>query len=139
MKKDQQILAEREEIRRMGKKKSRDKTATQQSRKALAPRGSGGGWILPVLGTVLIGFGALTFWDSIFSSPSGGGIQHRVPGGERRPPLSPAFFGGAVARAYLVAREIPEVLDKIYCYCKCIENSGHLSNLSCFTDRHGAG
>lgn len=57
---------------------------------------------------------------------------------ERRATLSPALFVGKVARAYRVAREIPEVLDQLYCYCRCKENVGHLSLLSCFVDRHAS-
>jgi hypothetical protein len=59
------------------------------------------------------------------------------PGGETRPTLSPALFFGRVAMAYRAAREIPQVLDKIYCYCDCELNFGHKSNLTCFVDRHG--
>ena len=60
------------------------------------------------------------------------------PGGETRPILSPAQFSGKVARAYKAAKEIPQVLDKIYCYCDCELNFGHKSNLTCFVDNHAA-
>ncbi len=59
-------------------------------------------------------------------------------GGETRQTLAPRLFPGNVARAYAVAREIPEILDKIYCYCKCQENIGHKSLLTCFVDKHGS-
>lgn len=60
------------------------------------------------------------------------------PGGETRSTLSPALFIGRIAKAYRVAREIPQVLDKIYCYCDCALNFDHKSNLTCFVDGHGA-
>ncbi len=60
------------------------------------------------------------------------------PGGETRLTLSPTQFVGKVATAYRAAREIPEVLDKVYCYCDCELNFGHKSNLSCFVDEHAA-
>ncbi len=60
------------------------------------------------------------------------------PGGETRPIRSPAFFFGRIAMAYRAAREIPQVLDKIYCYCDCALNFDHKSNLTCFVDGHGA-
>lgn len=60
------------------------------------------------------------------------------PGGETRPTLSPVMFRGKIARAYQAAREIPEILDQIYCYCDCELNFGHKSNLSCFVDKHGS-
>lgn len=53
-------------------------------------------------------------------------------------PLSPALFVGKTARAYQVAWEIPDVLDRLYCYCYCDRSAGHVSLLSCFTDTHGA-
>lgn len=57
---------------------------------------------------------------------------------ETRPTLSPALFTGEVASAYQVARDIPEVLDQLYCYCQCEENFGHKSLLSCYVDRHAS-
>jgi hypothetical protein len=57
---------------------------------------------------------------------------------EKRPTLSPQQFTGRVRDAYAVARTIPEVLDKLYCYCRCRENFGHKSLLSCYVDTHAS-
>ena len=57
---------------------------------------------------------------------------------EKRPTLSPHRFTGKVRRAYEVARAIPEVLDRLYCYCRCRENFGHKNLLSCFVDTHAS-
>src|SRR5262245_81525 len=57
---------------------------------------------------------------------------------ETRPTLDPGRFVGKAARAHQVAREIPDVLDQLYCYCGCDKLVGHKSLLSCFTDGHGA-
>lgn len=57
---------------------------------------------------------------------------------EMRPTLDPARFVGKAARAHQVAREIPDVLDQLYCYCECDKHSGHKSLLSCYTDGHAA-
>ena len=57
---------------------------------------------------------------------------------ETRQTLPPALFSGRVKRAYQIARDIPEVLDKLYCYCMCKENSGHKNLLTCFVDNHAA-
>jgi len=57
---------------------------------------------------------------------------------EDRPTLSPARFSGKVRRAYEIAREIPEVLDQLYCYCRCRENFGHKNLLSCYVDTHAS-
>lgn len=42
------------------------------------------------------------------------------------------------AEAYAVARQIPQVLDGLYCHCECAEHLGHRSLLTCFTVDHGA-
>ena len=57
---------------------------------------------------------------------------------ERRPTLDPARFTGQAAAAYQVAREMPEVLDQLQCYCACGSQYGHVSLLSCYTDGHGS-
>ncbi len=57
---------------------------------------------------------------------------------EKNPTLSPQRFSGKVRRAYQIARTIPEVLDRLYCYCRCRENSGHKNLLSCYVDTHAS-
>ena len=57
---------------------------------------------------------------------------------EKRPTLSPHRFTGNVRRAYEVARAIPQVLDRLYCYCRCRENFGHKNLLSCYVDTHAS-
>jgi hypothetical protein len=61
--------------------------------------------------------------------------------GENRPTLDPAQFGHPLVRqAYQAAKEIPWVLDSIYCYCRCKENPNfrHKSLLSCYVDLHAS-
>ena len=61
--------------------------------------------------------------------------------GETRATLDPSLFNDPqVRKAYQVAREIPWVLDSIYCYCKCEESPvfKHKSLLSCYVDNHAA-
>ena len=41
-------------------------------------------------------------------------------------------------KAYQVAKDIPWVLDSIYCYCHCDVFSKHKSLLSCYVDDHAA-
>jgi hypothetical protein len=59
-----------------------------------------------------------------------------IRGGETRTTLSPSYFTGPAAKAYRVAKEIPEVLDSLHCYCECKKNFGHKSLLTCYVDRH---
>ena len=61
--------------------------------------------------------------------------------GETRATLNPAQFNDVrVKEAYQVAKEIPWVLDSIYCFCMCKEspNFRHKSLLSCYVDNHAA-
>jgi hypothetical protein len=57
---------------------------------------------------------------------------------ETRPTLPPQRFRGKVKRAYQIAREIPEVLNQLYCYCRCFENFNHKNLLSCFVNTHAS-
>jgi len=54
--------------------------------------------------------------------------------------LSPSLFSDEKTRAaYQTAKDIPEVLEQIPCFCGCLSNFGHKNNLFCFKDQHGAG
>ena len=57
---------------------------------------------------------------------------------ETRPTLDPARFVGKAKRSHQAAREIPDALDQLYCYCACDKHLGHKSLLSCYTDGHAA-
>ena len=61
-----------------------------------------------------------------------------IKGGETRPTMSPALFVGRASAAYAVAKEIPEVLDHIHCYCECKKHHNHKSLLTCYVTKHGA-
>jgi hypothetical protein len=52
--------------------------------------------------------------------------------------LDPKLFKGKAKQAYQVAKEIPEVLTQIPCFCEC-EAYGHENLLDCFIDNHAAG
>ncbi len=52
--------------------------------------------------------------------------------------LDPNLFKGKAKQAYQIAREIPEVLAQVPCFCEC-EAFGHENLLDCFIDQHGAG
>jgi len=61
--------------------------------------------------------------------------------GETRTTLDPNIFKNPQMRdAYRIAKEIPWVLDSIYCYCMCEESPTfrHKSLLSCYVDKHAA-
>ncbi len=52
--------------------------------------------------------------------------------------LDPNLFKGKAKKAYQVAREIPEILNQMPCFCEC-EPLGHENLLDCFIDKHGVG
>lgn len=61
--------------------------------------------------------------------------------GETKATLDPGLFKDPVIKkAYQIAKEIPWVLDSIYCYCFCAESPAfkHKSLLSCYVDNHAA-
>ncbi len=53
------------------------------------------------------------------------------------PTLSPALFTGNERLAYQAAKEIPQTLAQMPCYCHCDKGHGHKSLLSCFESQHG--
>ncbi len=62
-----------------------------------------------------------------------------LPATPRRPrpqTLSPALFTGRAAEAYQVAREVPELIEQMPCYCGCYEGNEHQNNLDCYVDKH---
>jgi len=68
-------------------------------------------------------------------------IDQSLRMGENRITLDPNLFREPQIReAYMVARDIPWVLDSIYCFCYCEESPAfrHKSLLSCYVDDHAA-
>lgn len=68
-------------------------------------------------------------------------VDESLRRGEKRTTLDPKLFNDArVREAYRIAKEIPWVLDSIYCYCQCEESPAfrHKSLLSCYVDNHAA-
>src|SRR5204862_3532198 len=54
--------------------------------------------------------------------------------------LSPTLFNDEKTRAaYQVAKDIPEVLEQLPCFCGCMTSFVHKNNLFCFKDQHGSG
>lgn len=53
------------------------------------------------------------------------------------PTLSPVLFTGNKRLAYQAAREIPQTLAQLPCYCHCDRGHGHNSLHSCFESEHG--
>ncbi len=97
----------------------------------------------PLIAGVLLVVAALGIGGYWWTSGGGGGpvrgAKPAIPRVPRPATLSPVLFTGYAARGYQAAKEIPEVLEHIMCYCGCDRNPGHQNNLDCFADDHGAG
>ena len=52
--------------------------------------------------------------------------------------LDPKLIKGEDRKGYQVAKEIPEILAQLPCFCGC-EAVGHENLLDCFVDEHGVG
>ncbi len=114
----------------------------KEKRSAPSGRGPAGRRVAVIAGVMIIlaalGVGGY-WWTSGGGSGPVPGAKPATPRVPRPATLSPALFTGYAARGYQVAKEIPEVLEHIMCYCGCDRNPGHQNNLDCFADDHGAG
>ncbi len=104
------------------------------------------GWALLIFVAVLAvgGIGLRTLYSSRGGRPVHRPLNAerlRVTGGGRADAsrvVSAALFPDPrVQRAYRIAAAIPETLNKLYCWCGCIEG-GMRSNLECFESEHAA-
>lgn len=96
----------------------------------------------PFIWILLIVLGAAVAYRALPALRGGSSSHHPDP----RPDVTAASIVPAeryaadpsVARVYTMARQIPNVLDGLFCYCECARNFGHRSLLSCFESDHGA-
>jgi hypothetical protein len=101
--------------------------------------------IITVLAVSVIALGVAAY--QVKSTPEkspeavSAGDENSLRRGETRPTLSPALFSDSyIAETYRMAKEVPHVLDSLYCYCYCDRDPfNHVSLLSCFVDKHAAG
>jgi hypothetical protein len=54
------------------------------------------------------------------------------------PTLAPEKFSGKQRLGYMAAKEIPQTLAQLPCYCHCDKGFGHKSLQTCFVDDHAA-
>jgi hypothetical protein len=71
----------------------------------------------------------------------GSGEQLTASGHRLVHTMDPSYFSKdpKAQSAYQVAKEIPEVLAELPCFCGCMTALNHESNLFCFRDEHGSG
>ena len=94
-----------------------------------------------VLGVVAIAIMAAVAWVSLRGTVDPTPEAGVSPGALKNAGvLSPTLFDDPETRAaYQVAKDIPEVLEQLPCFCGCMTSFGHKNNLFCFKDQHGAG
>jgi hypothetical protein len=64
--------------------------------------------------------------------------HYESPPASLAPTLAPEKFPGKILDAYQVAKDIPQTLAQLPCYCHCDQGMGHKSLHSCFEDDHAA-
>ena len=85
----------------------------------------------------ITGFLALIAWVFL----AGAGKEFTASGARIVPTMSPSYFAKdpKAMAAYQAAKDIPEVLAELPCFCGCMSSFGHENNLFCFRDEHGSG
>lgn len=91
-----------------------------------------------VLGIVAVAIMAGIAWVSLHGT--GESTSESTAISKSAEVLSPTLFNDEKTRAaYQVAKDIPEVLEQLPCFCGCMTSFGHKNNLFCFKDQHGSG
>ena len=90
--------------------------------------------VLAVLGLLLAGYAALAPRASAGPNPH---PREGITAARVQPPER-YVSDPQIAAVYAEVAKIPEVVDGIYCYCRCSEHHGHESLLSCFESDRGA-
>ena len=109
----------------MGKTSRNQKSAATKAGKTIN--------VVLVVGAVLIA--SAIIWYAV-KGPSQNAQREVLP----KPDVTtvdPAKFSGKTRSAYQAARDVPEVLAQLPCYCGCMMGAGHRNNLDCFKDDHG--
>ncbi len=121
-------------VKKKGKKKGYPKKPTTKSR-----------WLL-LVGVLVVVVGTGGYWwlrsGPVAAPALGAGPAFALPAIPRNPrpvTLPPNLFSGKVAEAYRIAREAPELIERMPCYCGCYKNVSHQNNLDCYVDKHAAG
>jgi Protein of unknown function with PCYCGC motif len=99
------------------------------------PKSSNGWWM--IVGAVVL-FGGVAWFSLRVTDSSTPPQQAAVMPQVTVQTLSPSMFTGETRAAYQVAKDIPDVLQQLPCFCGCKESAGHASNYFCFADMHGA-
>lgn len=119
----------------------RNRSGTSSPSRRRPARRTTGGKRLGIWGPAVLLVGAVGFL--IYAARPASGSHHPTP----RPGITAASVVPAaryasdprIEKVYREAAVVPAALDGIYCYCRCIDNMGHRSLLTCFESDHAAG
>ena len=96
----------------------------------------------PKLPWIIAGVAGAAAAGLLVTTRAGGRVVHPEPRpgvtAERVLPASTVLNTPGAAEAYAAARQAPQVLDGVHCYCECAKHLGHRSLLTCFETDHGA-
>jgi hypothetical protein len=125
------------------KKKTTPASAPAERQVSRLPKRSKYPLLVLAIGAILLIVGGFYFYQGQPSPPKSRPANGQTASAhsglqETRPTLPPSMFSGNISKAYAIARDIPEVLDQLYCYCRCRENFGHKNLLSCYVDNHAS-
>jgi hypothetical protein len=98
--------------------------------------------VLKILGGGLVGLfvGLDGGWrPGVRRAEGAGSVLQVIPRRPRPVTPSPALFSGKTAQAYRIAKDVPELIEQMPCYCGCVASVNHQSNLDCYADRHADG
>ncbi len=99
--------------------------------------------IIGILSVLIIALAAVAYQYTSTSDTGSAPVadDNSYRRGETRETLSPSLFSDPyIAGTYQIAKEIPHVLDSLFCYCYCDKDPFyHVSLLSCYVDKHAAG
>jgi len=130
-------------------KKSRASTGTSNAKPATKARsGKNNLWLILGGAVIMIAIVWVTLRTSATDSAdspasTGTSVADKFNGNKGHATListlDPAQFTGKARAAYQAAKDIPEVLVELPCFCGCMDSKelGHKNNLYCFADSHG--
>ena len=133
----------------MGKKsRAKAEKGSESKPKSKARSGSNNLWLILGGAAIMIAIVWVTLRTSSTDSPdtkasTGTSIADKFDGNKGHATListlDPAQFTGKARAAYQAAKEIPEILVELPCFCGCMDSKelGHKNNLYCFADTHG--
>jgi hypothetical protein len=99
--------------------------------------------LMVMIASVLLIASAPAFAAPLQTADSGAAAANHQPSetkavSDLNKTLDPMQFTGEVREAYKIARENPDLLAQLHCYCGCDRTDGHKNLLDCYRSTHAA-